>query len=168
LRRPCRRFERHAQFGNRLAEYISQLLLACTAYRRNAEARRAPILVGSMAKDRFEDHRVEFVLGQRCARLRIALHGIEPRLEGLDVQAREIDNGFAQDAQPLGGEQVVGQRRGVDGQTQRLHFFFELSQRERGSLLRFDSGLEIDDTAGLVPEFMSPRCSFSMRWAVST
>jgi hypothetical protein len=55
-------------------------------------------------------------------------------------------------AQPLGGEQVVGERRGIDGQTQRLHFFFELSQGERGSLLRFDSGLEIDDTAGLVPE----------------
>jgi hypothetical protein len=104
LWRPCHRFERHAQFGNRLAKYISQLLLACTAYRRNAEARRAPILVGSMAKDRFEDHRVEFVLGQRCARLRITLHGIEPRLEGLDVKAREIDNGFAQSSQPLGGK----------------------------------------------------------------
>ena len=121
-----------------------------------------------MAKDRFEDHRVEFVLGQRCARLRIALHGIEPRLEGLDVQAREIDNGFAQDAQPLGGEQVVGERRGIDGQTQRLHFFFELSQRECGPFSASSRALRATTPLALSQKFMSPRCSFSMRWAVRT
>jgi hypothetical protein len=103
-------------------------------------------------EDRLKDRGVQHVFGHRLAQHGVALDRVEPGLQGLDIQTRQVGHRLTKRAQSFGGEEVQAERGGVNCQAGAMQCVLQAAQRQRPSLLCFQSSFERDDAAGLVPE----------------